>query len=105
MAALHLCALLNFASLPSNLLRRLVLPEADVNRVPQRVVSRPCQVSNLSDKLRFNPVHPRKNERRAEAGLARRRDAQRRCPAGKWFEAEPRSASTLTGIPVPTRPA
>ena len=49
---------------PPHLVGRLVLAEADVNRVPQQVVSRPGQVGDLGDKLRLDPMHPRKNERR-----------------------------------------
>jgi hypothetical protein len=38
---------------PPDVLRRLVLTEADVNRVSQEAVYRPGQVSGLGDKLRL----------------------------------------------------
>jgi hypothetical protein len=44
-------------SLTPNLLRRLVLPEANVNRVPQEVVGRPGQIGDLDDKLGLDPVY------------------------------------------------
>ena len=71
------------STLPPNLLRRLVLAQADKDRVAQKVVSRPGQIGDLCDKRRINPMHPGKNQRRAETGLTRRRDVQRRCLAGQ----------------------
>ena len=53
-----------------HLVCRLVLAQADVDRVAQKVVSRPGQIGDLCDKLRLDPMHARKNERRSEAGLA-----------------------------------
>jgi hypothetical protein len=89
-------------ALASHLIGWLVLPQPDVNRVPQEVVSRPGQIGDLSDELRLNPMHARKNERGAKAGLRRRQDGQRRLNGSRRLR---RSASTLSGIPVPTRPA
>jgi hypothetical protein len=56
-------------ALSPHLIGWLVLPQSHVNRVPQEVVGRPGQVRDLGDKLRLDPVHPRKDERRSEAGL------------------------------------
>jgi hypothetical protein len=53
---------------PSDVRRRFVLAEADVNRVPQEAVG-PGGVGDLDDKLRLDPVHTRKNQRRTEPPL------------------------------------
>src|SRR5271155_5785065 len=45
--------LLNTSCFPANLLRRLVLAEADVNCVAKHPVGCPGQIGNLSDKLRL----------------------------------------------------
>ena len=47
------------------------MAQPDIDRVAQEVVGRPGQIGDLDDKLRLDPVHARKNERRAEARLAR----------------------------------
>jgi hypothetical protein len=43
-------------NLSPHLTGRLVLPQPDVNRVPQQIVGRPGQKGDLSDKLRFDPM-------------------------------------------------
>ena len=42
--------------LPPNIIGRLVLAQADVNRVSQEVVGRPGQIGDLGDKLRLDPM-------------------------------------------------
>ena len=89
---------LNLArDLAPHLLRRLVLAQPDVNRVPQEVVGRPSQIGDLRDKLRLDPVHAGKNERRSEARLARRQDAQRRLLAGERLKAAAQIGENLVG--------
>jgi hypothetical protein len=63
------------ASLSSNMLRGLVFPQPDIDRVPQELVGRPGQVGDLRNKLRLDPMNARKNDRRAEARAAARRGA------------------------------
>ena len=60
-------------------------------------VSRPSQIGDLGDKLRLDPVDAGEDERRAEARLARRRDAQRRRLAGQRVEAAPQIGENLDG--------
>ena len=50
-------------ALSPHLIGWLVLPQSHVNRVPQEVVGRPCEVGDLSDELRLDPVHAGENER------------------------------------------
>ena len=71
---------------PSNLSRRLVESEVEVNRLPQEPVFGPSQISDLGNELRLDPMHSRKNERRSEAGLAGGRRAERRTRAGKRLQ-------------------
>jgi hypothetical protein len=91
--------------LPPNLSRKLILAKADVNRVPQEVVSRPSQIGDLRDKLRLDPMHAGKNERRAEAGLARRQDGQRRFGTGQRLKAAPQIGEDLVSHPSANPPA
>jgi hypothetical protein len=63
---------------PPDLLRGLVLTKADVNCLPQQIVSGPRQILDLGDKLWLDPVDARHDEGRAKARAARRRDVQRR---------------------------
>jgi hypothetical protein len=48
--------------------RRLILAQADIDRVSQEIVGRPSQIGDLADQLRLNPVNTGENERRTEAG-------------------------------------
>ena len=61
---------------------RLVVAQSDVNRVTQEAIGGPGQIGDLANQLRLDPMHARKNKRRAEGCLSRRRHAQRRCLAG-----------------------
>ncbi len=54
--------------------------------MPQKPVSGPSQISDLGNELRLNPMHSGKNERRPEAGLARRRRAERRTCSRKRLQ-------------------
>ena len=79
-------------------------PAARHTCVAQETVGRPGQIGDLREKLRLDPVRPGKNERRSEARAARRRQLRGevvRASGSRWRR---RSARTLTGIPVPTRP-
>jgi hypothetical protein len=78
---------------PPHLIGRLVLPEADIDRVSQEVVGPPGQVGDLGDQLRLDPVHSREDQRRSEArgGEALRPSGSRR---------RLKSARTLTGVRV-----
>jgi DNA phosphorothioation-associated putative methyltransferase len=70
-----------------NLSRRLVGAESHINRVSQEPGGGPGQIGNLDDKLRLRPMHARKNERRPEAGFARRHHAERRARSGQGIKA------------------
>ena len=52
---LRIGTLSSHSSFPPNLRRRLVLPEPDVNCVPQEVIGRPGQISDLGHKLSLDP--------------------------------------------------
>ena len=69
----HCNTLLNARSFPPHLVRRLVLPQPDVDRVAKQSVAGPGQKRDLGDKPRLDPVNARKNKRRAEAGRPGRR--------------------------------
>jgi hypothetical protein len=60
----------NSRGFPPNVRRAFVLAKPNIDRVPQEAIGRPGQIGDLGDKLRLDPVHPRKNERRAEARAA-----------------------------------
>jgi hypothetical protein len=49
-------------SFPSLLVRRLVLAETDVNRVPQEIVDGPGQVGDLRDEPRLDPMDAGEHE-------------------------------------------
>jgi hypothetical protein len=85
--------------LGSDLVRRLVFPQPDINGVSQEVVRRPGQIGDLRDKLWLDPMHARQDERRSEPGCARRSDTQGRCRAGKRIEAAPEIGKDLDGHP------
>ena len=61
----------------SHLRRRLVRSEPNIDRLSQELVGGPGEIGDLGDEPRLDPMDLRKNERRAKAGLARRRRAQR----------------------------
>jgi hypothetical protein len=54
-----------------HLVRWLVLPQPDVDRVAKQSVGSPGQIRDFGHKPRLDPVHARQNKRRAEAGLPR----------------------------------
>ena len=92
-------------TLSPHLVRGLVLPQPDVNRVAKEIVGRPGQIGDLGDKLRLDPVDAGENERRSEARLSRRQDVSGGFVRASGSSRRRRSARTLSGIPVPTRPA
>ena len=92
------------ALLPPHLIGWLVFAEVDENGVAQEAVCRPCQVCDLRDELRLDPMDAGKNQRRPESGRAGRRDIQRRFGAAQRVEAVPQIGKDLDGQ-VPTRPA
>jgi hypothetical protein len=59
--------------LAPQLVGRLVVPQPDRDRVTKQPVSRPGEIVNFGDKLRLDPMHTRKNDRRSQPSLARRR--------------------------------
>jgi hypothetical protein len=91
---------------PPHLICRLVIAEADVNRVPKELVGCPYQIGDLRNELGLDPMHSRqKNEWRPETvergSGAVRADALH----ASELRRSRRSARTSIGIPVPTRPA
>ena len=46
--------------LAPHLLSGLVLPQPDINRLPQQIVGGPGQIGDLGDKLRLDPITPTK---------------------------------------------
>src|SRR5208282_5136841 len=71
----------------SNLRCGLVGSEPKIIRVSQEPIGGPGQIGNFRYQLRLNPVHARKNERRTEAGLARRRRTERRTRSREGVQA------------------
>jgi hypothetical protein len=41
---------------PPHLIRRLILPQPDVDRVPQEAITSPGQIRDFGDKLRLDPM-------------------------------------------------
>jgi hypothetical protein len=92
-------------SLTPHLVGRLVPAEPDIDRVSQEVVGRPGQIGDLRDELRLDPWTRESTSgdpKRVERGGGTLRGEVLRASGSKRRR---RSASTLTGIPVPTRPA
>ena len=76
-------------ALPPYLIGRLVLAETDVNRMAQEVVGRPCQIGDLGDKFRLDPMNARQHKRRAETRPAWRQHVKGRRLAGERVETAP----------------
>jgi hypothetical protein len=92
-------------SFPPHLVGRFVLAEPDINRVSQEIVGRPGQMGDLGDKLRLDPMDAKRTSgdpKRVERGGGTLKGELLRANGSRRRR---RSASTLTGIPVPTRPA
>jgi hypothetical protein len=91
--------------LSPHLLSRLVRSEPDIDCLPQEPIPGPRQIGDLGDQLRLNQC-----TRERTSG-----DPKRVCRGGGALSCElarargsrrlRKSASTLSGIPVPTRPA
>jgi hypothetical protein len=71
-------SLSNARRFPPNVHRTLVLPQPDINCVPQEVVGRPGQIGDLGDKLWLDSMNARQDKRRPKARAARRPHTQRR---------------------------
>ena len=91
--------------LPSHLVGRLVRSEPDINRLPQEPIPGPRQIGDLGDQLRLNPMHSGRTsgdpKRVLRGGGALSGDVARANGSSR----RRKSASTLSGMPVPTRPA
>jgi hypothetical protein len=85
--------------------RRLVLAQPLIDDLAQQVVLRPGEKFDLGDELGAHPMHPAENQRRAEAGAARRGDAERHRSAWRAAAAGASRSSSAVLMPVPTRPA
>ena len=90
---------------PPNLIGRFIFSQPDVNRVTQEAVRSPGQIGDLSHKRRLDPVHPRENEGDPKRVLRGGRTFRGEVLRASGSKRRRRSARTLRGIPVPTRPA
>lgn len=91
-------------NLPSHLVGQLVLAEADVNCVTQEAVARPVQIGELGDQLRLDQWTRERTSgypKRVLRGGGTLRGEVLRASGSRRLR---RSASTLSDIPVPTRP-
>jgi hypothetical protein len=71
--------------------RRLVLTQAFVNNLAQQVVVGPGEILDLGDQFGPHPMHAAEDERRSEAGGARRRHLERHPGGGQRLQAAPQA--------------
>jgi Ethanolamine ammonia-lyase light chain (EutC) len=82
-----------------DLVGRLVIAEAGVNRVTQEPVGHPCQIGDFDYKLRLNPMNAGENEGRAEARAVWWRDNEWRCFAAEQLQLTPQIGKHLDRYP------
>jgi hypothetical protein len=92
-------SLSNARRFPPNVHRTLVLPQPDINCVPQEVVGRPGQIGGLGDKVWLDSMNARQSKRRPKARAARRPHTQGRCLAREGVKAAPQISEHLDGHP------